>query len=67
MQDEKWHTLAVDDCVTVLDSSTEGIRPSDVTKRQQKYGFNKLAEPEKTSAFMRFISQYNDPLNYLLI
>ena len=67
MQDEKWHTLAIDDCVTVLDSSTEGIRPSDVTKRQQKYGFNKLAEPEKTSAFMRFISQYNDPLNYLLI
>ena len=30
-----------------------------------KNGMNKLAEAEKTSAFLRFLSQYNDPLNYL--
>jgi len=67
LQEKKWHTLAVDDCTTILDSSAEGIPPEDVARRQNKYGFNTLAEPEKSSAFMRFISQYNDPLNYLLI
>ena len=35
--------------------------------RQKKFGLNKLAEAEKTPAFLRFLSQYNDPLNYLLI
>ncbi len=39
----------------------------EVLARTERYGLNKLAEPEKTPAFLRFISQYNDPLNYLLI
>ena len=33
----------------------------------QKYGPNQLDQPEPTPAFIRFLSQYNDPLNYLLI
>ena len=33
----------------------------------RKIRMNKLAEAEKTPAFLRFLSQYNDPLNYLLI
>ena len=39
----------------------------EVLARTERYGLNKLAEPEKTPVFLRFISQYNDPLNYLLI
>lgn len=65
--DNKWHNLPLDDCITALDSSMTGIQPSEVLPRQKKYGLNKLDEAEKSSAFMRFISQYNDPLNYLLI
>ena len=49
------------------ESSESGISVDDVIRRQQRYGLNKLAEAEKTSAFLRFISQYNDPLNYLLM
>ena len=67
LQEEKWHTLTLDDCIVSLDSSMEGINPNDVAKRQKQFGFNKLEEAEKSSAFIRFISQYNDPLNYLLI
>ena len=59
--------MPLEDCITTLDSSMNGINPDDVSSRQRKYGFNKLSEAEKTSAFMRFLSQYNDPLNYLLI
>ena len=59
--------MPLEDCITTLDSSMNGINPDDVSSRQRKYGFNKLSEAEKSSAFMRFLSQYNDPLNYLLI
>ena len=42
-------------------SCTEGRRVQIVK------GENKLAEPEQTPGWIRFLSQYNDPLNYLLI
>jgi Ca2+-transporting ATPase len=63
----EWHTLSPEDSIARQDSSIEGISMEEVQTRTKRYGFNKLAEPEKTPAFLRFISQYNDPLNYLLI
>ena len=62
-----WHNLSPEDSIVEQDSSMEGISMEEVLARTQRYGLNKLAEPEKTPAFLRFISQYNDPLNYLLI
>ena len=59
--------MPLEDCIASLETSKTGISPDEVLARQQKYGLNKLSEPEKSSAFVRFISQYNDPLNYLLI
>ncbi|MEC7178962.1 MAG: HAD-IC family P-type ATPase, partial [Candidatus Thermoplasmatota archaeon] len=44
-----------------------GLSDSEVTARRLKYGTNKLAEPERVPGWKRFLSQYNDPLNYLLI
>ena len=63
----EWHTLSPEDSIVQQDSSMEGISMEEVLSRTERYGYNKLAEPEKTPAFLRFISQYNDPLNYLLI
>ena len=65
--EEHWHNLSVEESLAVQESSESGISVDDVIRRQQRYGLNKLAEAEKTSAFLRFISQYNDPLNYLLM
>ena len=62
-----WHNLSPEDSIVEQDSSMEGISVEEVLARTERYGLNKLAEPEKTPAFLRFISQYNDPLNYLLI
>jgi Ca2+-transporting ATPase len=62
-----WHAMSAEDCLIEQDSSEQGISMEEVMSRTAKYGLNKLAEPEKTPAFFRFISQYNDPLNYLLI
>ena len=57
----QWHELSAEDSLIQQDSSLSGISLDEVVARQRKFGLNKLAEPEKTSAFLRFISQYNDP------
>ncbi|MGB1588406.1 MAG: cation-translocating P-type ATPase [Poseidonia sp.] len=62
-----WHELSPKECLVERDSSENGISLEEALIRQDRYGLNKLAEPEKTPAFLRFLSQYNDPLNYLLI
>ena len=64
---EHWHNLSTDESLAMQESSESGISVDEVVRRQKRYGMNKLAEAEKTSAFLRFISQYNDPLNYLLM
>ena len=50
-----------------LDVKRSGLSDSEVTSRRLKYGDNKLAEPVRVPGWKRFLSQYNDPLNYLLI
>ena len=59
--------MTVDECYAAQDSTSTGLNPSEIEPRRIKFGQNKLDEPEKTPAWLRFISQYNDPLNYLLM
>ena len=65
--EEHWHNLSIEDSLVAQGSSESGISADEVIQRRKAYGLNKLDEPEKTSALLRFLSQYNDPLNYLLI
>ena len=67
MSEDNWHSKDINDCYDLLSSGPTGIHPKEVSSLQQKYGFNKLAESKPTHPFIRFISQYNDPLNYLLM
>lgn len=67
MRDGLWHTKSCDDVLFELDTPLGGLTSEEAAIRLDKYGENKLREPEKTSAFIRFLSQYHDPLNYLLI
>ena len=62
-----WHDKDFEDVLLELDTPIEGLSSQEAQSRLDKYGQNKLAEPEKTSAFMKFLSQYHDPLNYLLM
>ncbi|MBM53581.1 MAG: hypothetical protein CMB36_00930 [Euryarchaeota archaeon] len=67
MVQQNWHSMENDEVLSVLDASPNGLNQSEIHKRMQKYGPNQLEQPEPTSAILRFLSQYNDPLNYLLI
>ena len=67
MSEILWHTKSGDEVITEFDTPLGGLSSNEAQIRLEKYGENKLTEPEKTSAFIRFLSQYHDPLNYLLI
>jgi P-type Ca2+ transporter type 2C len=67
MTDELWHTKSCDDVLFEFETPLGGLTSDEAAIRLDKFGENKLREPEKTSAFIRFLSQYHDPLNYLLI
>jgi Ca2+-transporting ATPase len=65
--DDNWHNLEPLDVMIEFDVERTGLSDSEVITRRGKYGENKLAEPEQVPGWKRFLSQYNDPLNYLLI
>lgn len=62
-----WHDLKTDEIIHTLDTNLDGLTEQEVQSRRTIHGRNKLKEPEKTSSILRFLSQYHDPLNYLLI
>ena len=65
--DDNWHNLEPLDVMIEFDVQRTGLSDTEVITRREKYGENKLAEPERVPGWKRFLSQYNDPLNYLLI
>ena len=62
-----WHTKSGEETLSEFNTPLAGLSSNEAQVRLDKYGENKLREPEKTPAFIRFLSQYHDPLNYLLI
>lgn len=63
-----WHALTVDEVLKRLTTSTEkGLDGGEASTRLQKYGPNRLPEGKKRGPFMRFISQFNNILVYVLL
>ena len=67
MSEQLWHTKSGEEVLSEFDTPLGGLSNSEAAIRLERYGKNKLTEPEKVPAFIRFLSQYHDPLNYLLI
>src|SRR5499426_3679410 len=63
-----WHALAVDEVVKRLATSVmKGLEAGDASDRLQKHGPNRLPEGKKRGPFMRFLSQLNNILVYVLL
>ena len=67
MSNHDWHSIDDEELYKILETSPQGLSSKEVEIRHAKYGANKLEEPEKTPAFLRFLSQYNDPLAIILM
>ena len=63
-----WHALTVDEVLKRLTTSTEnGLAVGEASTRLQKYGPNRLPTGKKRGPLMRFISQFNNILVYVLL
>jgi len=63
-----WHALSVDEVVRRLTTdTTRGLDAAEAARRLQQYGPNRLPEGKKRGPFMRFLSQFNNILVYVLL
>ena len=63
-----WHALTVDEVLKRLTTSTEnGLAVGEASTRLQKFGPNRLPAGKKRGPLMRFISQFNNILVYVLL
>src|SRR5580658_7142141 len=63
-----WHAISVDEAAKRLTTGTgKGLDAAEATKRLQKYGPNRLPKGKKRGPLMRFLSQFNNVLVYVLL
>ncbi len=63
----KWYTQSVDEVLSKLGVSAEGLTSAEAKVRQDKYGPNKLKEAPKPTLLQRFIAQLKDPMLIILM
>jgi magnesium-transporting ATPase (P-type) len=63
-----WHAMSVDEVVKRLTTDIgKGLAANEAGKRLQEYGPNRLPEGKKRAPFLRFLSQFNNILVYVLL
>ena len=63
-----WHAMPADEVAKRLATNWEtGLEAAEASTRLQKYGQNRLPEGKKRGPFMRFVSQFNNILVYVLL
>jgi magnesium-transporting ATPase (P-type) len=63
-----WHAVTVDEAVKQLATSTKkGLDAGEASSRLRKYGPNRLPEGKKRGPLMRFLSQFNNILVFVLL
>ena len=64
---KSWHSKDSENILEELNSSMEGLTDEDVERNLEKYGYNELEEPPKTSKIIKFLNQFNNPLIFLTL
>lgn len=67
MSGEKYYLLSASDVMTKLSTSADGLNDDEVKKRQEQYGRNNIPEPKSKTLLRIFLSQFLNPLIYVLI
>jgi len=63
-----WHAISAGEVVKRLATNSEkGLDAAEASARLQKYGPNRLPEGKKRGPLMRFLSQFNNILVYVLL
>ena len=64
---KKFYTQKVEEVISVLETSAEGLSSEQAQARFEKYGANKLKEGKKPSLIQRFFAQLKDPMLIILL
>ncbi|MGD9153358.1 MAG: cation-transporting P-type ATPase [Gammaproteobacteria bacterium] len=62
-----WHALSSEEVLHHLNATKKGLTQSEVHRRIQIYGANRLKAAKKRSAWLRFLDQFNNVLIYILL
>jgi magnesium-transporting ATPase (P-type) len=63
-----WHSISTDEVVKRLSTNVQkGLSAGEASDRLQKYGPNRLPAGKKRGPFMRFLTQFNNVLVYVLL
>lgn len=62
-----WHALDLAEVLTGLDTSEDGLDPSEAARRLTQNGPNQLPAPPRTHVILRFLAQFNNVLIYFLL
>ncbi|WDL97421.1 calcium-translocating P-type ATPase, SERCA-type [Alicyclobacillus sp. ALC3] len=65
--EKNWHSLAVKDCLSLLESAPSGLTEEQVRQRRAKHGLNQLAEGKQVSLLTVFFNQFRDFMIIVLI
>ncbi len=63
----KWHHVPVEEALTLLESSEEGISNAQASLRLSRYGLNEVKSHKKAGPVEKFFRQFNSPLIYVLL
>lgn len=64
---ENWHALSVEETLSLLETSPEGLSEEEAINRLGKYGANRLPELKGKGPLLRFLSQFHNVLIYVLL
>lgn len=63
-----WHQLESEEVVRLLEANLQhGLPADEVQRRQKKFGPNRMTAQRHAGAFRRFLTQFNQPLVYILL
>jgi len=62
-----WHAQGIGDVYATLDTTAKGLNASDVARRLETYGPNRLAETKPKGPLVRLLAQFHNTLIYVLL
>ena len=64
---QPWHALREQELLESLETSRDGLDGSGAEQRLERFGPNRLPDPPKKPAILRFLAQFHNLLIYILI
>ena len=62
-----WHSLPGEDVLNALQTDQAGLTQQEAARRLARYGLNRLSSQKTRSPLLRFLSQFNNLLIYVLL